>query len=46
MSATKQWAIDNNKDWKPYWYDKDTKLVHLLAKTISYSIIFDHVETA
>src|SRR6478672_622730 len=26
ISATKQWAIDNGKDWKPYWYDQDTKL--------------------
>ena len=21
ISATKQWAKDNNKDWKPYWYN-------------------------
>ncbi|MFZ9661831.1 MAG: class I tRNA ligase family protein, partial [Chitinophagaceae bacterium] len=25
ISATKQWAIDNNKDWEPYWNDKETK---------------------
>jgi methionyl-tRNA synthetase len=32
ISATKQWAINNNADWKPYWYDKDTKLVHFIGK--------------
>ena len=32
ISATKQWAIDNNKDWEPYWKDKETRLVHFLAK--------------
>ncbi|MFL9484780.1 methionine--tRNA ligase [Chitinophagaceae bacterium LWZ2-11] len=32
ISATKQWAIDNNKDWKPYWNDKETKLVHFIGK--------------
>jgi methionyl-tRNA synthetase len=32
ISATKQWAIDNQKDWEPYWYDKETKLVHFIGK--------------
>ncbi len=32
ISATKQWAIDNGKDWKPYWNDKETKLVHFIGK--------------
>jgi methionyl-tRNA synthetase len=32
ISATKQWAIDNEKDWKPYWTDKDTKLIHFIGK--------------
>ncbi|HEX4876511.1 MAG TPA: methionine--tRNA ligase [Chitinophagaceae bacterium] len=42
ISATKQWAIDNNKDWKPYWYDKDTKLVHFIGKDniVFHCIIF------
>lgn len=42
ISATRQWAIDNNKDWKPYWYDKDTKLVHFIGKDniVFHSIIF------
>jgi methionyl-tRNA synthetase len=32
ISATKQWALNNGKDWKPYWEDKDTKLVHFIGK--------------
>ena len=42
ISATKQWAIDNNKDWKPYWEDKDTKLVHFIGKDniVFHAIIF------
>jgi len=42
ISATKQWAIDNNKDWKPYWYDEGTKLVHFIGKDniVFHAIIF------
>jgi methionyl-tRNA synthetase len=42
VSATRQWAIDNNKDWKPYWYDADTKLVHFIGKDniVFHCIIF------
>ena len=42
ISATKQWAINNNKDWKPYWMDKDTKLVHFIGKDniVFHCIIF------
>lgn len=42
VSATKQWAIDNKKDWKPYWNDKDTKLVHFIGKDniVFHCIIF------
>ncbi len=42
ISATRQWALDNKKDWKPYWYDKDTKLVHFIGKDniVFHSIIF------
>jgi methionyl-tRNA synthetase len=49
ISATKQWAIENKKDlpageagWKPYWYDKDTKLVHFVGKDniVFHCIIF------
>lgn len=42
ISATKQWAIDNNKDWKPYWQDKETRLVHFIGKDniVFHCIIF------
>jgi methionyl-tRNA synthetase len=42
ISATKQWAIDNKKDWKPYWYDNDTQLVHFIGKDniVFHCIIF------
>ncbi|ANE50535.1 methionine--tRNA ligase [Flavisolibacter tropicus] len=42
ISATKQWAINNDKDWKPYWLDKDTKLVHFIGKDniVFHCIIF------
>ncbi|MBS1656320.1 MAG: class I tRNA ligase family protein, partial [Bacteroidetes bacterium] len=42
ISATKQWAIDNEKDWKPYWYDNDTQLVHFIGKDniVFHCIIF------
>ena len=42
ISATKQWAIDNNKDWKTYWQDKETKLVHFIGKDniVFHCIVF------
>jgi methionyl-tRNA synthetase len=42
ISATKQWALDNNKDWKPYWYNDDTQLVHFVGKDniVFHCIIF------
>ncbi len=42
ISATKQWAINNNKDWKPYWEDNETKLVHFIGKDniVFHCIIF------
>ncbi len=42
ISATRQWALDNGKQWEPYWYDKDTKLVHFIGKDniVFHSIIF------
>jgi len=32
ISATKQWALDNGKDWELYWKDKETSLVHFIGK--------------
>jgi methionyl-tRNA synthetase len=42
ISATKAWAEENGKDWKPYWQDAQTKLVHFLAKDniVFHCIIF------
>ena len=42
ISATKQWAINQNKDWRPYWEDKETKLVHFIGKDniVFHCIIF------
>jgi methionyl-tRNA synthetase len=32
VSATKHWAEKNNKDWKIYWQDEETALVHFIGK--------------
>lgn len=42
ISATKQWAIDNKKNWEPYWKSADTKLVHFVGKDniVFHCIIF------
>jgi methionyl-tRNA synthetase len=41
ISATKQWAKDNNKNWKDYWTG-DRKLVHFIGKDniVFHAIIF------
>jgi methionyl-tRNA synthetase len=41
ISATKQWAIDNNKNWEDYWTG-DRKLVHFIGKDniVFHAIIF------
>ncbi len=42
ISATKQWAKDNNKDWEPYWKSEDTRLIHFIGKDniVFHCIIF------
>ena len=32
ISATKQWALENNRSWEPYWHDDETALVHFIGK--------------
>lgn len=32
ISATKQWALDHQRDWAPYWKDESTNLVHFIGK--------------
>ena len=42
ISATKEWAAREGKDWEPYWKDQDTKLVHFIGKDniVFHCIIF------
>lgn len=42
ISATKQWAADNNKNWEDYWKSEDTELVHFIGKDniVFHCIIF------
>lgn len=42
ISATKEWAQKNNKNWEPYWKSDDTKLVHFIGKDniVFHCIIF------
>jgi methionyl-tRNA synthetase len=42
ISATKEWAEREGKDWELYWKDKDTKLVHFIGKDniVFHCIIF------
>jgi methionyl-tRNA synthetase len=42
ISATKEWAAREGKNWEPYWKDKDTKLVHFIGKDniVFHCIIF------
>ena len=32
ISATKQWAKENNTDWKDYWCSDDSALIHFIGK--------------
>ena len=46
ISATKQLALDGKiADWKPFWQDKDTELIHFLGKDniVFHSIIFPSI---
>lgn len=42
ISATKEWAQNNGKDWEAYWKSEDTKLVHFIGKDniVFHCIIF------
>lgn len=42
ISATKEWAQKEGKDWEPYWKDSQTKLVHFIGKDniVFHCIIF------
>ena len=45
ISATKEWALTNNKDWEPYWKNSDTQLVHFIGKDniVFHCIIFPSI---
>lgn len=45
VSATKEWAIANGKDWQPYWKDQDTALYHFIGKDniVFHCIIFPSI---
>ena len=42
ISATKEWANLNNKEWESYWKEKETKLIHFIGKDniVFHCIIF------
>lgn len=42
ISATRQWAADQGKDWKAYWQDEESCLIHFLGKDniVFHTIIF------
>ncbi|RSK39671.1 methionine--tRNA ligase [Mangrovimonas spongiae] len=42
ISATKEWAQREGKDWQSYWKNEDTKLVHFIGKDniVFHCIIF------
>ncbi len=42
ISATKQWAADNGKDWEEYWKGENSKLIHFVGKDniVFHCVIF------
>ena len=42
ISATKEWAAREGKEWEPYWKDEETKLVHFIGKDniVFHCVIF------
>jgi len=45
ISATKEWAKQNDKDWEPYWKSDDTRLLHFIGKDniVFHCIIFPSI---
>ena len=45
ISATKEWAERKKVDWKPYWQDPNTELVHFIGKDniVFHCIIFPSI---
>jgi methionyl-tRNA synthetase len=42
ISATREWAQQQGKDWKIWWKDRDTRLIHFIGKDniVFHCIIF------
>ena len=42
ISATQKWAEENGQDWKKYWQDADTELIHFIGKDniVFHCVIF------
>lgn len=42
ISATKEWAIKEGKDWQPWWKDQETRLLHFIGKDniVFHTLIF------
>ncbi len=42
ISATKQWAADNGKNWEEYWKGDDAELIHFIGKDniVFHCVIF------
>jgi len=42
ISATREWAEEHGKDWKPWWKDEETRLIHFIGKDniVFHCIIF------
>jgi len=42
ISATKEWSEKTGKDWKPYWKNENTKMLHFIGKDniVFHCIIF------
>lgn len=45
ISSTKQWAIENNKDWQSYWCDPESELIHFIGKDniVFHCLIFPSI---
>jgi methionyl-tRNA synthetase len=42
ISAARDWSMQTGKDWKPYWQDKSSRLIHFIGKDniVFHCIIF------
>lgn len=45
ISATREWAEANNKNWEDYWKDEDSRLIHFIGKDniVFHCIIFPSI---